>query len=42
LGEIDGYSGMAQRSRADAREKYAWFNQRECIVAGLGLDATSA
>jgi glycosyltransferase involved in cell wall biosynthesis len=42
LGEIDGYSGMAQRSRADAREKYAWFNQRECILAGLGLDATSA
>jgi glycosyltransferase involved in cell wall biosynthesis len=39
LREIDSYPAMAQRSRADAREKYAWSNQRECILAGLGLSA---
>ena len=39
LREIDQYPAMAQRSRADAREKYAWFNQRACILAALGLNA---
>jgi glycosyltransferase involved in cell wall biosynthesis len=42
LREIDRYPSMAQRSRADAREKYAWFNQRECIVTALGLQDFSA
>jgi glycosyltransferase involved in cell wall biosynthesis len=42
LREIEQYLSMAQRSRADAREKYAWFNQRECILAALGLQDLSA
>jgi glycosyltransferase involved in cell wall biosynthesis len=42
LREIEQYQPMAQRSRADAREKYAWFNQRECILAALGLQDFSA
>jgi len=42
LREIDTYPAMAQRSRADAREKYAWSNQRECILAALGLQDLSA
>ncbi|MDB5881228.1 MAG: glycosyl transferase group 1, partial [Ramlibacter sp.] len=42
LSEIDSYCAMAQRSRADARGKYAWFDQRECILAALGLNEVSA
>jgi len=42
LREIEQYQSMAQRSRADAREKYAWFNQRECILAALGLQDFNA
>lgn len=42
LREIDGYGAMAERARADARGKYAWFNQRQCILEGLGLETVSA
>lgn len=40
--EIDGYAAMAVRSRADARTRYAWFNQRPSILAALGLDGRGA
>ena len=32
-----GFDAMAARSYEDARTKYAWFNQRERVVAALGI-----
>ncbi|MBC5764759.1 glycosyltransferase [Ramlibacter albus] len=37
LAGIDGYAAMAERSRADALAKYAWYNQRETILRALSL-----
>lgn len=34
---LDDYAALAARAREDARPKYAWFNQRACILAALGL-----
>lgn len=34
---IDTYSDMAATAYADARLKYAWFNQRESILNALGM-----
>jgi hypothetical protein len=31
------YQGMAATAYYDAREKYAWFNQREKILAALRI-----
>jgi glycosyltransferase involved in cell wall biosynthesis len=42
VGEMELYQARAERTRADAREKYAWFNQRECILDALGLRDVSA
>jgi glycosyltransferase involved in cell wall biosynthesis len=38
---IAGYRAMAERSRADAIAKFAWFNQRATILQALGLDGAS-
>jgi hypothetical protein len=35
--EMDGYRAMAKRSHDDARVRFAWFNQRPCILSALGL-----
>lgn len=40
--EMEHYQARSERTRADAREKYAWFNQRECILDALGLRDVSA
>jgi len=32
------YPEMAQAAYEDARSKYAWFNQRECILKAVGLE----
>jgi len=37
LDQINEYQRMAERSYKDARAKYAWFNQRDCILAALGI-----
>jgi glycosyltransferase involved in cell wall biosynthesis len=37
VGDLAGFDAMAQRSYDDARTKYSWFNQRECVLAALGL-----
>lgn len=37
LSERDGYRAMAERAHADARQRYAWTNQRATILAALGL-----
>ncbi len=37
VSELDGYSAMAERSRADARGKYAWTEQRGAVISALGL-----
>lgn len=36
--QIDGARAMAERARADALQKYAWYNQREAILRALGLE----
>ena len=35
---IGTYPDMAATAYADARSKYAWFNQRECILQALGME----
>ncbi len=35
---INTYPGMAATAYADARSKYAWFNQRESIHQALGME----
>ena len=35
--ELNGYRAMAKRSHDDARHRFAWFNQRPCILSALGL-----
>jgi hypothetical protein len=35
--QLDAYPDMAAAAYADARSKYAWFNQRETIQSALGL-----
>jgi glycosyltransferase involved in cell wall biosynthesis len=40
--ELDQYQARAEWTRADAREKYSWFNQRDCIFAALGLQDLKA
>ena len=35
---IDTYPDMAATAYADALTKYAWFNQRECILKALGIE----
>lgn len=42
LDELGQYQARAERTRAEAREKYSWFNQRACILAALGLDDLKA
>jgi glycosyltransferase involved in cell wall biosynthesis len=42
VSELDQYQSKAERIRTDALEKYAWFNQRECIFKALGLRETGA
>jgi len=37
LGNLPGYRAMAERARTDALAKYAWYQQRECILAALEL-----
>jgi hypothetical protein len=37
IGNIHSYPEMAATAYADARSKYAWFNQRETILNALGL-----
>jgi glycosyltransferase involved in cell wall biosynthesis len=37
LAARDGYRAMAERARADARQRYAWTNQRATILAALGI-----
>jgi len=36
---IGQYRAMAERSRADALAKFAWYNQRAPILRALGLEA---
>jgi glycosyltransferase involved in cell wall biosynthesis len=38
LDRLDAYTAMAVRAHDDALAKYGWFNQRQVIVAALGLD----
>ena len=42
VGDLEHYQTRAERTRADAREKYAWFNQRGCILSALGLKGFGA
>jgi glycosyltransferase involved in cell wall biosynthesis len=42
LEELGQYQARAERTRAEAREQYSWFNQRACILAALGLDDLKA
>lgn len=37
VNRFDHYDQMAANCREDARAKYAWFNQKDCILAALGL-----
>src|SRR3954464_11452487 len=37
LQDMDGYRAMAGRARADALAKYAWHEQRQGILAALGM-----
>ena len=37
VADIGDYQAMAERSHEDSRTTYAWFNQRACILAALGL-----
>jgi glycosyltransferase involved in cell wall biosynthesis len=41
VADIGQYRAMAERSRADALAKFAWFNQRASILGALGLDTAS-
>ena len=36
--DLASFDAMAERSHDDALAKYGWFNQRECILAALGLE----
>lgn len=42
VGELEQYQAKAEWIRSDARAKYAWFNQRGCILAALGLKDCAA
>lgn len=37
LDNLDGYREMAERAHADARARYAWFNQTHCIRSALAV-----
>ena len=39
VADIDGFEAMAQCSHEHARAGYAWFNQRECVLVALGVNA---
>ena len=38
IAELDGYPQRANRAQHDAREKFGWFNQYDCITRALGWD----
>lgn len=38
IANIDSYKEMATAAYADARAKYSWFNQRECILKALDMN----
>ena len=38
VADLGDYQAMAERSHEDALSKYAWFKQRACILAALGLE----
>jgi glycosyltransferase involved in cell wall biosynthesis len=38
VADIGNYQSMAERGYADARTKYAWFNQRSRVIHALGLE----
>ncbi|HEX9719216.1 MAG TPA: glycosyltransferase family 1 protein [Ramlibacter sp.] len=42
VSDLERYQSVAERTRTDAREKYAWFNQRACVFAALGLEDLTA